>query len=691
MKKEVLAVILIIGLAMLFLQYANTISGHAVRSREILLQVGNSCSQDTDCEQGYVCEQGKCALGCLEDTDCSQGSCDLATGRCTAVGECISDEECSGKRCDLSTQKCVECLEQADCAEDSLCNVQMNTCERSPELVVCEDPDGDEPGLAQNKGVFTKSTTKGLFWQTGEFVEKTDYCSSATDIGEYYCQVDGKVGIFGITCSNGCVDGACVKVKEPTTLQPECTETDSGIDYGTKGTIKANYYDSLDQRKRDFEYADRCFTRPRLDVANMNYVDKCTKDEFCFMDEVYCTEDARPWRFDREHRCEFGCEDGACKKAPACTDTDGGKDYFTVGKLSGGGNPCFEGICSDSCYNGQSFGGVGWAVSEWWCEEGKALRETYNCPSGSCTGGACAGKSPTVSACSDPDGNDLSKATVVSYTYAGGKEQTFADTCVGSVGILEGFCKEDGSFACLDQQGKIKEDCRKRCPSGKICQEGACKDSAAQCTDSDGEDKNKAGRVDSSNELGTPQPEIADRCIGSLFVEEAYCNFINQGRIKVIKCEADEVCLEGACRLSPEQCTDSDGRDRMVQGKNSYVDGKGNNGEFIDRCKGNSVEEGICKVQTFISRAVPCPPGTICSDGACVAGEAVTFTCSDTDGLNTGSVGKVTYVDEEGTHEFADTCLSQEMVIENVCYRNVHQERRRLCINGECRNGRCVP
>ncbi len=73
-----------------------------------------------------------------------------------------------------------------------------------------------------------------------------------------------------------------------------------------------------------------------------------------------------------------------------CTETDGGKNYYSAGTLSGSNSSCSGGTCYDSCYNGQSFGSIGWAVSEWWCQDGFVLRETYNCPSGSCQAGACA-------------------------------------------------------------------------------------------------------------------------------------------------------------------------------------------------------------------------------------------------------------------------------------------------------------
>ncbi len=620
-KKEVFVVFLIVGLTLLFLQYHNSASGLAVQSSEVLLQEGGSCTSDVDCEAGYLCKQGQCALGCLEDEECPQGTCDLTTGRCIAKGECNSDEDClgkSGKRCDLSTQKCVGCLEQSDCTGDFVCNTNTNACEAP--------------------------------------------------------------------------------------LIKECTETDGGKNYDTSGMVTARYFDDFSREVRDFEYRDKCFTRPSLKVANMNYVEKCRKDEYCFVDEVYCTEEKRPWSFDRDHRCEFGCEGGACvQETPPpeppqpqqipCEDPDGNeegigknKGVFRTSTVKGSFWQTGEAVeKTDYCSSNTDIG-------EYYCQaDGKVGVFGITCPNG-CKDGACVQeeKVEEKALCIDVDGEDVRQATTVSYQYPGGEKQSFADTCIGSVGILEGSCLQDGTFACLDEKGKVKNDCRKRCSRGEICQEGACTKSMAQCTDTDGENKNQAGEVTVTDEQGKVQPKIIDGCIGYFFVEEAYCTALNQGRLRVMKCAQNEVCLDGRCKPSPESCTDADGRDRTSRGKVSYIDKKGNAGEFTDRCKGNFVEEGICKVNTFLSREIPCPASKICSEGACVSGEAVSFTCSDSDGLDVNTVGKVSFTNEKGKHEVKDACLNQEIVIEQVCYRNNAEERRRLCIGGQCRDGKCM-
>ena len=75
--------------------------------------------------------------------------------------------------------------------------------------------------------------------------------------------------------------------------------------------------------------------------------------------------------------------------ADICIESDGGKNLYLKGNLTEGENNCVDGICYDSCYNGQTYtSGPGFAVSEWWCENNIAKQETINCPN-RCNNGAC--------------------------------------------------------------------------------------------------------------------------------------------------------------------------------------------------------------------------------------------------------------------------------------------------------------
>lgn len=71
------------------------------------------------------------------------------------------------------------------------------------------------------------------------------------------------------------------------------------------------------------------------------------------------------------------------EEVPECTDTDGGKDIYT------------KGICTDrwgrsntdDCTSSSQ-------VGEYYCGYGQCLKNTFSCPSGICSDGACTGKAP---------------------------------------------------------------------------------------------------------------------------------------------------------------------------------------------------------------------------------------------------------------------------------------------------------
>jgi len=56
-------------------------------------EMGAPCAQKTDCFGGLVCSAGACSA-CSDDIECSPGTCELATGRCSASGECQTDDQC---------------------------------------------------------------------------------------------------------------------------------------------------------------------------------------------------------------------------------------------------------------------------------------------------------------------------------------------------------------------------------------------------------------------------------------------------------------------------------------------------------------------------------------------------------------------------------------------------------------------
>ena len=77
-------------------------------------------------------------------------------------------------------------------------NVPINCVDKAP----CIDPDGDG-------GYYTKSTALGNF-NMEVYQRMTDYCDSSTHLTERACyQPTEQITQYGVTCPNGCVDGAC--------------------------------------------------------------------------------------------------------------------------------------------------------------------------------------------------------------------------------------------------------------------------------------------------------------------------------------------------------------------------------------------------------------------------------------------------------------------------------------------------
>ncbi len=89
--------------------------------------VGSFCSQDTDCDQGEICDDGLCIVEveCYVDENCDQGEV-CEEGLCTNINGCLSDLDCEGKEI-CSDNACleVECLDNSDCAnaicEENIC------------------------------------------------------------------------------------------------------------------------------------------------------------------------------------------------------------------------------------------------------------------------------------------------------------------------------------------------------------------------------------------------------------------------------------------------------------------------------------------------------------------------------------------------------------------------------------------
>lgn len=149
-------------------------------------------------------------------------------------------------------------------------NNQTNQTQQNS--VTCTDSDGGKDYF--KKGYFTNSQGSG-----GE-----DACFDSNTLLEGYCDSSCNHGLCTIfyNCSDGCVDGVCLRMAQNQTQQntPTCTDSDDGLDFYTKGNTKSG-----EDIWRDY----------------------CIGDS---VQEQYCEGNiAKQYQ---SYKCSNGCEDGAC-------------------------------------------------------------------------------------------------------------------------------------------------------------------------------------------------------------------------------------------------------------------------------------------------------------------------------------------------------------------------------------------
>ena len=223
----------------------------------------------------------------------------------------------------------------------------------------------------------------------------------------------------------------------PTNAVPlgSCQDSDGGLDYYRKGTVNTKTINSTG-----------------------NYFDSCINRE-TQVQEWYCSGGIAQKAI---FTCPGKCEDGACveKTAQECTDSDGGRAYYTKGVIMVRGEPA-SGTYFDICLNDNT------RMNEWHCEDDIAVKSVYTCPYG-CEEGACKYDEnmkgyKQSGGCTDSDeGYDpYSLGTVFSNNKSGESIET-PDRCLNDT-VMEGICVDGGH---ADNSRSFL------CPHG--CQNGAC-------------------------------------------------------------------------------------------------------------------------------------------------------------------------------------------------------------------------
>jgi len=225
--------------------------------------------------------------------------------------------------------------------------------------------------------------------------QSSDFCLSDTQLLEYYC-AGNSLSTKVYDCPYGCQDGACIKAEEA--APPTCTDSDGEVDPYIKGSCTDS---------RGVTVSDNCLNADGSDIVEGAYV----KEAFCLTNEMreyckrynsaeYCDnlandcyyalmipQEGLAWTYfekDSKYFCPYGCQDGACL---ACTDSDGGIDYYTVGRLDvfdsndycSLDNVLVEKFCRSDIMT---------LPSGAWCTPEESCYVEYTCPYG-CQDGAC--------------------------------------------------------------------------------------------------------------------------------------------------------------------------------------------------------------------------------------------------------------------------------------------------------------
>jgi len=285
-----------------------------------------------------------------------------------------------------------------------------------------------------------------------------------------------------------------------------------------------------------------------------------------------------------------------------CTDTDGGKDYFTKG------NATIAGVSEKEDYCHDVFGEK--ELIEYYCEDDQIKEESYSCPTNfECIDGAC--KSNNIVSCTDTDGgNDY---------FTRGEVDLLGQS--GETAKLEDYCKFslDSSVQTL-----VEYSCNGNNPSSEEyqcnykCDDGACMAAAlTSCIDTDGgKDYYTSGITYIKSSDGSILQQNADECGVAGLLYEYYCEG-NDIKLTPYTCQ-DSTCIDGACvAAASATCTDTDnGKDYYTKGTTTMTYPDGSIKQNTDECGMFGLlyeyvcEEGNIKLTTY-----KCPNG--CKEGAC--------------------------------------------------------------------------
>ena len=313
--------------------------------------------------------------------------------------------------------------------------------------------------------------------------------------------------LLGIILISGCLGAECPDDNKPVcgangvTYKNACLAAKANVNVASQGACKVC---------SDSDGGRDIFQASGATDATGSYSDKCAGDRS--VEERYCDGGSV---LSAVLPCPEGyaCEGGACVSVP-CLDSDGGLNEDVKGAVTSGGA-----TVQDSCASAE-------AVSEYYCDNGKAASKDIICGTGmACSGGQC-----VKAQCTDSDG----KSTATKGTAKSGS-QTLNDACADANSVTEYFCESD----------QLKSE-KIACASGFGCQDGKCVQNL--CADSDG---GKNAQVKGTATYGTTT--LTDSCYSSSAVLEHFCATDTSTGSEQMNCGSGNECFDGRCR--PVQCT----------------------------------------------------------------------------------------------------------------------------------------
>jgi hypothetical protein len=305
-----------------------------------------------------------CPNGCFDgacNTTCSEGTLNYACSTVTNSKYCVNG---------TLINSCSYC----GCDSGLTCNTTSQTCYTSINPT-CTDTDG---GI--NYYLLGAANINGQNW--------TDYCSNSSSLTEFYCINNSLLFSSPYNCpaNSSCFNGACLNTTcLDGTLNSSCSFTkpkycsngiliDKCLSCGCTNDKSCNFNQtcSLNQCS-DSDGGLDYYTKGTITLNNGTINDTCTNVRG--LKEWQCLSN-KPIPVD--YTCPNGCFNGACLNSMICNDSDGGLDYYVRGTVTLSNGT----IVNDVCYNTNTLG-------EFQCtSDNSFFQSSYNCPNG-CFNGAC--------------------------------------------------------------------------------------------------------------------------------------------------------------------------------------------------------------------------------------------------------------------------------------------------------------